>query len=176
MWYKLVYPLNGTRPSIRACDLAVLHKSLYPTVLAWPSTWECVAISKDTRAFGWLCDPSSILSNFHTAWHTGVYSAVIILIGLIGIYQIQGPFPNKQFSSSQLRLTGAPRCDVERPKFMTWHTIFAMLRRGGVDVTTSALNFLNFANWSISYSVAPAMNVASCSSNPIIRMGDGCYR
>ncbi|KHG18999.1 hypothetical protein F383_26279 [Gossypium arboreum] len=38
----------------RACDLAVLHKSIYPTGLAWPSirpgTRACVATSKSTRA------------------------------------------------------------------------------------------------------------------------------
>ncbi|KHG05377.1 hypothetical protein F383_30341 [Gossypium arboreum] len=47
----------------RTCDLAMWHKSVYPTGLARPSTrpdtWTCVAISKGTRAS-----------------HTGVWLAV----------------------------------------------------------------------------------------------------
>ncbi|KHG28333.1 hypothetical protein F383_35339 [Gossypium arboreum] len=43
-----------TRPSTRACDLAMLHKLVYPTGLPRPSTRPgtraCVATSKDTRA------------------------------------------------------------------------------------------------------------------------------
>ncbi|KHG27423.1 polyprotein [Gossypium arboreum] len=45
--------------STRACDLAVLHKSVYPTGLAPPSIGACVATSKGT----W-------------ARHTGVWLAV----------------------------------------------------------------------------------------------------
>ncbi|KHG02434.1 Polyprotein [Gossypium arboreum] len=41
-------------PSTRACDLAVLHKSVYPTSLAWlntqPGTRACMATSKGTWA------------------------------------------------------------------------------------------------------------------------------
>ncbi|KHG07580.1 Threonine--tRNA ligase [Gossypium arboreum] len=44
----------STRFHTRACDLAVLHKSIYPIGLARPSTWPgtqvCVATSKGTRA------------------------------------------------------------------------------------------------------------------------------
>ncbi|KHG19861.1 hypothetical protein F383_24708 [Gossypium arboreum] len=44
----------STRPHTRACDLAVLHKSVYPTGLARPSTWSgtsaCVATLKGTQA------------------------------------------------------------------------------------------------------------------------------
>ncbi|KAA3466730.1 Threonine--tRNA ligase [Gossypium australe] len=50
----------------QACDLTVLHKSIYPTGLTrpsiWPGTRACVATSKgtraNTRACGWPCDPS----------------------------------------------------------------------------------------------------------------------
>ncbi|KHG00331.1 hypothetical protein F383_18965 [Gossypium arboreum] len=38
-----------TWPHTRACDLAMLQKSVYPTVLAQPDTQPCVAISKATR-------------------------------------------------------------------------------------------------------------------------------
>ncbi|KHF99333.1 hypothetical protein F383_19920 [Gossypium arboreum] len=52
MWYKSVYSLIGTRPSTRACDLAVLHnkwacnlavlhKSVYPPVFKWSGTRAC---------------------------------------------------------------------------------------------------------------------------------------
>ncbi|KHG18221.1 hypothetical protein F383_22005 [Gossypium arboreum] len=44
----------STRSHTRACDLVVLHKSVYPIVLARPSAWPgtrvCVATSKGTRA------------------------------------------------------------------------------------------------------------------------------
>ncbi|KHG19087.1 hypothetical protein F383_24117 [Gossypium arboreum] len=32
----------STRPHTRACDLAVWHKSVYPTELEWPTTRTCV--------------------------------------------------------------------------------------------------------------------------------------
>ncbi|KHG00878.1 hypothetical protein F383_22302 [Gossypium arboreum] len=40
----------STWPSTRACDLAVLHKSVYLTGLARPCTQACVGTSKGTRA------------------------------------------------------------------------------------------------------------------------------
>ncbi|KHG30276.1 hypothetical protein F383_11710 [Gossypium arboreum] len=40
----------STRSHTRACDLAVLHKLVYPTSLARPSTRKCVATSKGTQA------------------------------------------------------------------------------------------------------------------------------
>ncbi|KHF97672.1 NADH-quinone oxidoreductase subunit D [Gossypium arboreum] len=37
-------------PHTQECDLAVLHKSVYPTILPQSDTRACVAISKGTRA------------------------------------------------------------------------------------------------------------------------------